>query len=249
MKTAKIAKHNVEYYDSIEDLPIVRFHKYNKMLLVDAGLGSDLTDIDSHVERAIAFIKTQKKEQAIGELLNLRKNVFFVQMNLSPKHLAFAALVKSIDGKECNDLSDDGLRKVVELLSDCTKGQIDKELEESKKKVDAELVAYFPAMFDNAEIKEYYNLMKKRVVATLDAIINGGDYTEVERLTNEFITFANPPDFETAENVEIKCDKNFERMCLMIAQHLNCNAKELSTMAFYNAFDYLRETQRKQTKK
>jgi hypothetical protein len=247
MKTTTISKHTVEYYDSIDDLPIVRFHKYNKMLLVDAGLGSDLTDIDSHVERAIAFIKTKKPDQAIGELLNLRKNVFFVQMNLSPKHLAFAALVYSIDGKVCNDLSDDGLKKVVETLSGTTKREMADIIEESKKKIDSELVAYFPAMFDNAEIKEYYTLMKKRIVATLDGIING-DYTEADRLTNEFITFANPPDFDTAENVEIKCDKNFERMCLMISQHLNTDAKKLSTLAFYNAFDYLRETLRRNNK-
>jgi hypothetical protein len=112
MKTIKIGKHTVEMYESIEDLPIVRFHKYNKMLLVDAGLGSDLADIDSHIEKTIAFMRTGKQDSAIAELMNMRKAVFFVQMNLSPKHLAFAALIHAIDGKETNDLSDDGLKKV-----------------------------------------------------------------------------------------------------------------------------------------
>ena len=40
MKNVQIKGMNVELYDSIEDLPIMRFHKYNKMLLVDAGVGS-----------------------------------------------------------------------------------------------------------------------------------------------------------------------------------------------------------------
>ena len=53
MKTVLINNKKVELYDSIEDLPIIRFHKYNKMLLVDAGVGSDLADFDRHVEQAL----------------------------------------------------------------------------------------------------------------------------------------------------------------------------------------------------
>lgn len=44
MRKIVLAKHKVELYDSIDELPIVRFHKYNKMLLIDAGVGSDLSD-------------------------------------------------------------------------------------------------------------------------------------------------------------------------------------------------------------
>ena len=40
MRTTQIGKYKVEIYDAIEDLPMQRFHKYNKMLLVDAGIGS-----------------------------------------------------------------------------------------------------------------------------------------------------------------------------------------------------------------
>ena len=248
MKTIKIGKHTVEMYESIEDLPIVRFHKYNKMLLVDAGLGSDLADIDSHIEKTIAFMRMNKQDSAIAELMNMRKAVFFVQMNLSPKHLAFAALIHAIDGKETNDLSDDGLKKVCELLSDTPKTDIDTKIAESKKKIDEELLMYFPAMFDNADVKEYYNKMKERTVATLNAIINDGAFSDVERLTDELLTFNNPPDFDSTENVEIKCDKQFERMCLMLSQHLNIDAKSFTTLAFYNAFDYLRESLKKQNK-
>lgn len=50
MKNVQIKGMNVELYDSIEDLPIMRFHKYNKMLLVDAGVGSDLSDLDRHID-------------------------------------------------------------------------------------------------------------------------------------------------------------------------------------------------------
>ena len=48
MRKIVLAKHKVELYDSIDELPIVRFHKYNKMLLIDAGVGSDLSDWDAN---------------------------------------------------------------------------------------------------------------------------------------------------------------------------------------------------------
>lgn len=251
MKTAQIGKHIVEYYDSIEDLPIVRFHKYNKMLLIDAGLGSDLTDFDAHIEKAVAFIQSGDKDNATNELNNLRKAVYFIQNGLSPKYLAFAALVSKIDGKTTEDLSDDGLRSVVDTLADTTQKQAVSELDSAKKKIDEELRTYFPAMFDNADEKEFYNMLKARTVATLQNIIENkpqSEWQNVERLTRELLIFAKPPVFDGSESVEIVADKQFERMCLMIAQHLNVDARKYSVLAFYNAFEYLKEMLKKQRK-
>lgn len=55
MKTLKLAGKTIEVYDDIENLPVTRFHKYNKMLLVDAGIGSDIADFDKHISRIAAF--------------------------------------------------------------------------------------------------------------------------------------------------------------------------------------------------
>ena len=73
MVTEKIGKHTVEYYDTIDALPIVRFHKYQKLLLVDAGVGSDITAFDQRVEKARRFIVAGKPDQAQQELENLRQ--------------------------------------------------------------------------------------------------------------------------------------------------------------------------------
>lgn len=248
MKTVQIGKHKVEMYDSIDDLPISRYHKYNKMLLIDSGLGSDLTDVDAHIEKTVAFIKTGDSESAIKEMMNMRKAVYFVQMALSPKHLAFAALVKKVDGKECEDLSDDGLKKVVDLLCDSASKDLVEAFDEAKKKIDSELIAYFPGMFDNPEVKEYYNLLKDRTVETLRKIIDGTDGSKIEKITNDLLTFEKPVEFDGVDSAEIAADKNYERMCLQMAQHLNIDAKKYTTLAFYNAFEYLRESLKKQQK-
>ena len=86
------------------------------MLLIDAGVGSDLNDWDAHIEKAIRFIRKEKPDLAEKELDNLRQNVYFVQSAISPKYLAFACLVKSVDGTEYNDMTADGLQKVLDLL-------------------------------------------------------------------------------------------------------------------------------------
>ena len=52
-----LGTHKVVMYDSIEELPIVRFQKYNKMLMLDAGLGSDVTALDGHLARVSEYIK------------------------------------------------------------------------------------------------------------------------------------------------------------------------------------------------
>lgn len=96
MKECIINKHNVVLYDSIDELPMSRFHKYNKMLLVDAGVGSDLSDFDRHIEKVIRYLNSPTPNMATVELENMRQNIYFIQSEVSPRHLAFAVLVKSI---------------------------------------------------------------------------------------------------------------------------------------------------------
>lgn len=241
MKTIKLGKHTIEIYDSIDSLPVSRFHKYNKMLLVDAGIGSDLADFDSHVERAIRFCKT-KPDLAATELENLRQNVYFIQSELSPKHLAFCVLIKSVDGKECDDISDESLKKLHESISDVTHFELTTELESVKKKIDEELNTYFPKVFDDSTVKEYYDQLRRRTMTMLDAIITGEDkQAEIEEITNLLLTFAKPSIFFGPDSLEIQYDKQFESMCLMLSQKLNVKPKTFTVLEYYNAFEYLKE--------
>lgn len=46
MKKVTLQGHKIEIYDSIDELPIVRFQIYNKYLLLDCGIGSDMESVD-----------------------------------------------------------------------------------------------------------------------------------------------------------------------------------------------------------
>jgi hypothetical protein len=249
MRTIKLAGKKVEIYDAIEDLPILRFHKYNKMLLIDAGIGSDLSDFDKHIEKIIGFLNGKTPEMAVTELENMRQNLYFMQSHISPRCLAFATLVKSIDGKVCNDLSDEGLQKIIQELSDVSNKEMTAQLEAVKKKIDEELRLYFPKLFEDTTLKEYYDRLKRRTVIILQTIINGEasekEEKEIDDITASLITYFNPQNFMGSDSVEIKHDKQFENMCLLLSQNLHVNPKDFNVLEYYNAFEYIKETARK----
>ncbi len=106
----------VQVYDSIDEMPIENFQKYNKYLLIDAGIGSDADDADAHLVKIAKHIGAGKTDKALQELQNLRQNLYLVNAEMSPKYMAFAALVCSVDGEKVTDLSDDGLKELLGRL-------------------------------------------------------------------------------------------------------------------------------------
>lgn len=245
MVTVKIGKHTVEMYDTIEELPIVRFHKYQKLLLIDAGIGADINAFDQRIEKTRRFLMDGKTDKAQQELENLRQSVFLIQSGINPKHRAFAALVAKLDGVECGDVSDDGLAKLTETLNDAPESELTAQLDAVKKKIDGELRLYFPGIFADSEIKEYYDLLKKRTMAVLANIVagvNNPDATpEIEKLTTALITYSNPKSFAGSDGVEIQFDRQFENLCLVLSEQLHVKPKDYSVLEFYNAFDFVKE--------
>ncbi len=249
MVTRKIGKHVVEMYDGIEELPVVRFHKYQKFLLVDAGIGGDLGAFDQRVEKARRFMLSGKTEQAVKEFENLRQCVFFIQQEISPRNRAFAALVTKVDGREIGN-GEEALSEVLQMLSDVPETELTAQLDAVKKKIDGELVLYFPRLFNDAGVKEYYDILRRRALAILQSIAKGEeiDRAEVERLTTELITYSKPQSFAGSEGAEIRFDRQFEDLCLALSEQLHVKPKELSVLEFYNAFDFLQERARQAEK-
>ena len=252
MQTVKIGKHTVEMYDTIEELPIVRFHKYQKFLLIDAGIGADIAAFDQRIEKTRRFLMDGKTDKAQKELENLRQSVYLIQSGINPKHRAFAALVAKLDGQECNDMSDDGLAKITETLNDAPESKLTALLNAVKKKMDTELRLYFPGLFADSEIKEYFDLLKKRTMAVLANIIAGEDNPdgtpEIEKLTTALITYSNPKTFAGSDGVEIQFDRQFENLCLVLSEQLHVEPKKYSVLEFYNAFDFVKERAKKTEK-
>lgn len=241
MKSLLINKKIVRVYDSIDEMPIVNFQKYNKYLLIDSGIGSDADDIDAHIVKIAKFIKANNNKKALQELQNMRQNMYMVNNEISPKYLAFAALIHSIDGKEVNDLSDDGLKKLLQDLKDIKHSKVIDFLLWLKKKVTSELETYFPGDFVNPKEKEAYDRLKNRTLLVLDSIINDTDNTEqIELIDTMMLNMHTPKIFIGSESVEVKYDKQFESTCLLIAQKTNMDARKMTVLQFYNAIDNIK---------
>lgn len=252
MVTVKIGKHTVEMYDAIDELPVARFHKYQKLLLVDAGIGADITAFDQRIEKTRRFLLGAKPDQAQKELANLRHCVWMIQNGITPKNKAFAALVTKIDGREYPDCSDDMMEQITDILKDVPIKDLTAQLEAVKKKIDAELMLYFPVLFNDATVKEYYDILKSRTMAILNNIIAGLEYPdatpEVENLTTALITYNKPQLFSGPESVEIQFDRQFENLCLALSEQLHVQPKNYTVLEFYNAFDFLIDRAKKAEK-
>lgn len=248
--TINIGKHVVEIYDSIEDLPVVRWHKYNKYMLYESGIGSDLESICSHCDRIARYINSDPAK-ALQEVENMRQNLYFIDYEVMPKHSAFAALIKSVDGKLCDDLSDHGLRATFMLISDGGIGEIEHKIASIKKKITEELSNYFPKQYNSIGVQDYYETLYRRVMLLLDSITGKEvDLKTLKELTDTLITYSDPIELNGEKAVDVLFDKSFERTCILLSQHLNISKpKELTTLEYCNAIETLQEQLKAKTVK
>ena len=241
MKTLVVNKKVLTLYDSIDELPIVNFQKYNKYLLIDAGIGSDVDSIDEHISRLAKYIKTDLAK-ASQELQNYRQNLYMIASGISPKHMAFAALIHSIDGKKVEDLSDENLQSILTDLRTVRRSWLVDLLIKLKKKITLELELYFPQEFLSSREKEVYDKLKRRTQLVLERILEDKNNAEdVRKIDDYFFSLYKPNSFSGEESAEIKYDKQFESLCVLIAQKTSLNAKDMTVLQFYSALDNIKK--------
>ena len=135
-------KVDVVFYDSIEEMPHRRYMKFNKEMMRANEVGNTVVDMMKRIERAMAFIGAKEHDKAMKELSNAKMSYSYAQNQLEPKGLALAAMVKSVNGVEKNDITTSGLQGTLAFLQDIgitkkelddTSGSIKKKLKESLK--------------------------------------------------------------------------------------------------------------------
>lgn len=238
MVKRNLNKHEVVFYDSVEDLPVTQFHRYSKFILVEGGIGDTIQDIDRHITRIINFLNDTKK--AYQELLNLRQCLYLVATEQDVHNKATMCLIKSVDGKDWTDFSDSGLDELYGLLNGASERELNELAVEVRNRIDENLLQYFPKTFEDATQKNYVDLLRQRAVLQLGEIINGDDNSEkIKGVSEKIYQMQNPKGFSGAESEEIRFDKQFEDMCLLMAKEFGGGIKKYTTMEFYTAFERL----------
>lgn len=135
MKTFEINGHRIVLYNDVEQMNVVRYHKFNKMCTLESGVGSDMKSVLNKLRGISRHIEDGKPKNALAEVKNLSITLDFTQRMFDPQSMAFSALVSEIDGEQCNDLSDEGLARVSEKIGRIfTKAGLDEEVNGIKKK-------------------------------------------------------------------------------------------------------------------
>jgi hypothetical protein len=155
-KVYKFDGHEVELFDSIHNLPILRMQRYNKYLMQASDIGNTLEDYDEKTLKAVQFLKKGMMTEAIQEFENRRQCVFNALNEFSPQGKAFAVLVKRIDDKEYKDFSPDALDKCLEHLDKIGLGNATsiEKLKEVKKKSKLNFLFTIQKLFQRTETKK-----------------------------------------------------------------------------------------------
>lgn len=132
----KHGKHEIEIFDSIHNLPILRFQRFNKYQMIASEIGNTFPDYDARMAKALQFLKKGLTNEAIMELENQRQTVFNAFNEFSPIGKSFAILVKRIDGINYDTFAPDDLDRCLlhlEKIELTQKDAIDKLIEVKKK--------------------------------------------------------------------------------------------------------------------
>ena len=93
--------------------------------------------VDERLQRIIMFASTGKADETKEEAMNLRYTFFSMLSKLNYKTKAFACFVWKINGVESRDISDEGLKRTVEIIESfgTSMEQLEAWFEDVKKKL------------------------------------------------------------------------------------------------------------------
>lgn len=101
---------------------------------------------------------------------------------------------------------------------------------------------YFPFLGDSSTTKEYYSRLLRHTKLKLDELIDGVDKSEeIGRLEELMLKDSKPLTFHGANSVEIKTNKEFNKVCISISKELGVDAKSMTVVEFFNAVEQLKE--------
>lgn len=146
MTEIKLNSNRVFLYDSIHELPEVRYHEFNKYALLDMGVGSDMDSIGRHFANLDNFVKFKKYDEIVQERKNMHLNYFYMIEKINFKSMCFGVLVSRINQEFTGSFTFEALQAQSKRLSKMglTNKHVEPILEDIKKKLSQSLGLVFP---------------------------------------------------------------------------------------------------------
>jgi len=112
----KIGNLNVQIYEDLDDMPIGRLERFYEHILQQWGTGNGIEGVFDRLADLEKHAYAKRYEECISEIMNLRGSINATLKGLNYTHLAFACLVRSVDGVPCEGWSDDAIQLIHEKL-------------------------------------------------------------------------------------------------------------------------------------
>lgn len=101
---------------------------------------------------------------------------------------------------------------------------------------------FFPEEFNSSKTKEYYDQLRQRTILELQGIKTGNrDHAAIAKIDEFLLFFSKPSIFSGKKSIEVKFEKQFEEVCILITEQTGSDAKQLTVSAFYSALDYIKK--------
>lgn len=238
MKTVESNGIKIKMYSSPKEAPIKRYTEFQKYLAKDIGI----EHLKPTLERVKSFTQeSESNAEMVSSILTELDNVQYIidEINngVNQASLAFASMVYSIDDVVYNDITEDGLKIVVEKLSDIniTQYEIDTANEELKKKIRDEIELIFPDFEVEQTDLFFFTRMKTYILSicgTYEGLqISNNDRKELIKEKNWFVT-KNPAKSLKQNSIDI--ERNFISLLSILELSPEC-----TTIEFYAKIDYI----------
>jgi hypothetical protein len=239
-----IGGHTIERYDSIDELPVDRFFKFNRFVMLDAGVGSDHADADKTDQKIIRLIRNGNYDEAVKAVQNRNTLSRWMMEQVNPKMMSYIPLIHSIDGKPFNDYSEDGCRRMLDKLGKwgATKSLLSRIIDLAKKKFQDEKGLMLPELTQDPATKELFSKRKQRVQLLLKKIINPEEEINelVERIDEFIYKMFTPEIYAGAQGVEARFVRSYQEMTFVMSQHSSADIKTMTAVEYLQGWNTLK---------
>lgn len=216
-------------YDDIKETPNWRFVEFNKYVLIDANIGSDIVDVASRADLVMQLIEAEQYEKAHQEAKNYKQSIAFTVNNIDIKMFCFICACKSINGKEITSLNESDLKKWSEEINktNVSRNFIERIVSLFKKKVEEDLTLYFPHHKRNNKV---FRLLKDTLLLRLQNMREKSEIKEKSIAHNKktILEEYKPINFFGSAGFEVTTDKKYIETCKI----LGVGPKELTIFEF-----------------
>lgn len=128
----------INLYDpDLHKIPEYNWQKFQRCLIMDAGIGSSTMDIISRADTIASCVANDRKEDLANELTNLKLALYSAAEGIDYQSMAFACMVQDIAGVKYPIDNDTDISRLSKLVaeSDISHGDLEDYIDLVKKKL------------------------------------------------------------------------------------------------------------------